>query len=175
MNFAIFFLKDITGQALAEQILNDDHIWAEKLFSQTTLSIVRAWNVFFPLKQEYDANKMFLKTSKLFLSLKKIDDIIMSLKGHFEEIPQVKTASRIVITQLERNLQDKKEKMLEIVKTMIELSSLLSDKNLLRSLRRCVSQQKQVATDKLHRKQSAMAKLFCMNSSALSWEMQYFH
>ena len=66
------FLKDITGQALAEQILNDDHVWAEKLFSETTLSTARAWNVFFPLKQEYDANRMFLKTSKLFLSLKKL-------------------------------------------------------------------------------------------------------
>ena len=112
---------------------------------------------------------MFLKTSKLFLSLKKIDDIIMSLKGHFEEVLQIKMTSRIGITQLARNLQDKKEKMLEIVKTMIELSSLLSEKNL-PSLRRHVSQQKQVATDKLHRKQSQMAKLFCMNSSALSWE-----
>ena len=164
------FLKDITGQALAEQILNDDHVWAEKLFSETTLSTARAWNVFFPLKQEYDANRMFLKTSKLFLSLKKIDEIIKSINGHFEEVLQIKTTSRIGITQLARNLQDKKEKMLEIVKTMIELSSLLSDRNLLRSLRRRVNQQKQVTTDKLHRKQSEMAKLFCMNSSALSWE-----
>ena len=29
MNFTILFLKEITGQALAEQILNDDHMWAE--------------------------------------------------------------------------------------------------------------------------------------------------
>ena len=160
------FLKDITGQALAEQILNDDHMWAEKLFSETTLSTARAWNVFFPLKQEYDANRMFLKSSKLFLSLQKIDEIIKSINGHFEEVLQIKTTSRIGITQLARNLQDKKEKMLEIIKTMIELSSLLSDRN----LRRRVNQQKQVATDKLHRKQSEMVKLFCMNSSALSWE-----
>ena len=162
-------MKNITGQVLAEQILNDDHVWVEKLFSETTLSTARAWNVFFPLKQEYDANRMFLKTSKLFLSLKKIDEIIKSINGHFEEVLQIKMTSRIGITQLARNLQDKKEKMPEIVKAMIELSSL-SDRNLLRSLRRCVNQQTQVAIDKLHHKQSEMAKLFCMNSSALSWE-----
>ena len=61
-------------------------MWKQQIFSETFFIMARAWNVFYPLYQEYKRNIVSLKTYTLASSLKEIERLLSKLKELFQVI-----------------------------------------------------------------------------------------
>ena len=163
------FLNEILGVD-AKSVLKDDPLWKEIIFKQTILATAKAWNVFFSLSQKYDINRQKSKTSSLQKSLQNINAKISEVKKCFAEISEISVNASVGVSVLAANLTKKMAKLMEAVKLLAEITSLTSDKNLLRSLRRRIRQQEETMLGLLHRRRVENCQINCMNSSSLTWE-----
>ena len=74
------------------------------------------------------------------------------------------------VSVLLKNAAERNEKILRAVSYICKLTNLMTDRSMLNSLKRRIRQQKGTFKALLHRQDNEIPKVYCMNSSALTWD-----
>ena len=122
-------------------ILKDPIIWNEPIFNTTCGTVSTSWSIFNNLREKYFSSSAKSRNSDLVKTLAEISEFEDKLSKLFSSIVAVTTASSVgPISSLVRNLNLKKEKMLEAVSSLLELQVEVTKKKLIYGLRRRIVQ-----------------------------------
>ena len=152
-------------------ILKGPIIWNEPIFKTTCGTASTSWSIFNNLREKYFSSSA--KSRNLVKTLAEIREFEDKLSKLFPSIVAVTTASSVgPISSLVRNLNLKKEKMLEAVSSLLELQVEVTKKKLIYGLRRRIVQ-KQKSESYAKKFPSSPPLITCFNNSSLSWESAF--
>ena len=160
------------GDDVCNAVLNDSVIWNEIIFSTTCKNVSTAWTIFHNLREKYYIFSPKGRTSKLSNTLSEIHELEIKLCQEFTLISGISTSSSAGITNLVRNLNLKKEKILEAVSSLLNLQIKVSERDLVYGLRRRLVQQQKA---KSYEENFPVMKqcITCFNNNSLSWESAF--
>ena len=165
------FLNEVMPERI-DEVMSDKHIWGTTIFKQTLLRASRAWNVFSPLLKEYEEKKTFTKaTSSFNKALNDLKGEITKFVEQIHKVLDVNVYATLGLSTLSINLSEKEEKLMQAVNSLLTVTSLITDAKTLRVLRQRLRQQKHTQRHSvLHRNDSEIPKMFCLNNCELTWE-----
>ena len=119
----------IVNKTEFSSIITDSVIWNETVFKSTCESVSKIWFTFHSLREQYTSSSMKNRASQLTKWLADIEECELGLNTKFSSIASISTDSSAGISNLVRNLNLKKEEILNGVSSLLELQIKVSNKD----------------------------------------------
>ena len=98
-------------------IFEDEAIWSEDIFKTTCESVAKDWSIFNKPGGQYKDSSTLRRKSNLSKTLSEIDSIENALSEQLSSVVMIFTKSSLGISDLFKNLTDKKYPILNVAKT----------------------------------------------------------
>ena len=167
------FFKSICPN-FSETFISDKSVWGEPIFKTTCVTTANSWNVFNQLKCKYSKLSQKDRESNMKNNIKQIERVEDLIKESVVLIISINITASIGLEVLAKNCAQKKEQILNLTATLLELKSGVENKQLLINLRRRINQQ--LKTDG-HNIDNPKCEVFlrCKNSSNLDWDTAFHY
>ena len=164
------FIKKIIGNEIdGKKILKDENLWNEDIFTTTCISVAKKFEFFDNLRESYQSLKQLKRETEFSKTLTDVEDIQTSISVQFKSIVSVQTNASLGISVLSR-----REKILDLTKSLILLQAKLSDKDTLNSFSRRIKQMKQTKTFSKLDPSSTHISISCKNTCSLTFFLCIF-
>ena len=124
----------------AKKFLSDEHIWKEKTFRSTNTSVAKEWDIFHNLREQYTKYSLLQRNSNLAKTLLDMKSVEDNIAEQIKVLISWKTEASIGINELFKSLNEKREKILDTLKSLVYLQAKVKSKELLNSLCRRIKQ-----------------------------------
>ena len=124
----------------AKKFLSDEHIWKKSTFKSTYTSVAKEWDVFNNLREQYTKYSSLQSNSNLAKTLLDVQSAEDNIAEQVKVLILWKTEASIGINELVKSLNEKREKILDALKSLVCLQAKVTSKELPNSLRHRIKQ-----------------------------------
>ena len=163
----VSFLEALCPPIVTEDVINNNS------FVASAIPWAKAYNYYQELCQEYRKQELRKGRGSKFSKMKEIDGLIQDLRSKLKEANKIDLDLSSGTSALAFKATRKQKFLSETTARFVRAHSKLTDGDVLRALRRRLSQQKQVKSRPFTRHPQEQLILECPNSETLTWEEVY--
>ena len=126
------------------------------------------WDIFNNLHEQYAKYSSLQRNSNLAKTLLDVKPVEDNIAEQIKGLISWKTEATIGINELVKSLNEKREKILDVLKSLVCLQAKVTSKELLNSLRRRIKQM--ALTKSFAVNAQTTVNISCNNNCSLSWE-----